>query len=233
MMQQPNRKFARCLYMTENSVRLFHYDYAGAQYGPLVNIHEDPVTFVRYIIAVSTFDEVELGFDTSIVWKHKNGKKHPGYISVIDQNDVRARYRMRDAEPCIGHTEIVSRGLRVWQVSHPKTSQKLIIKDSWVGPGRTAEWENLLLAKGLPGVVQVVSMEARRFPFTKAFRATPVKPAAHHRSKSRIVLVEVGESIVDCRDEKKFLEAIRDIIAGRYHSHDTLVYLCTRANFMD
>ncbi|KAJ3520939.1 hypothetical protein NMY22_g12521 [Coprinellus aureogranulatus] len=226
LIQQTNREYVRCFYMTEKSIRFIHFDRAGAQFGPFVNIHEEPETFVQYILGACSFDEEQLGFDTSVVWKHdENGKKISGYISVTDENNIRTRYPMRMVDPWVAHPEIESRGLKVWKVSDPRSGKDLIIKDSWVGGHRAPEWQHLQRAKGIPGVVQMISMEAKCFPFTGTMRATPSmtpydNPTQYYKSKSRVILEQYGSKLVSCEDERQFLTASRDAIAGMQGLND-------------
>ncbi|KAJ3516024.1 hypothetical protein NMY22_g14306 [Coprinellus aureogranulatus] len=201
LIQQTNREFVRCFYMTENGMRLIHFDRAGAQFGPLVNIHQEPEIFVQYILGVCSFDEEQLGFDTSVFWKHdEDGKKISGYISVTDENNIRTRYPMRMVDPWVAHPEIESRGLKVWKATELLNG-------------------NLRRAKGVAGVVQMISMEAKCFPFTGTMRAHPSRtpydnPTQYHKSKSRVVLEQYGSKLVSCEDERQFLTALRDAIAG-------------------
>ncbi|TEB22004.1 hypothetical protein FA13DRAFT_1741386 [Coprinellus micaceus] len=208
--------------MTEQHVSLVHFDRGGAQYTPFINIHDDPYTFSRLVLAVSSFDECELGLDTSIRWRVECGLKVTGTIGVVDIERQYTEYCMLDVNPIAMHYDIRSRGLRIWRVRDDQTGEEVCIKDAWISEGDTLEYTLLERVRGVRGVVQMISYDICRTT-TRACRNPPAYleirgalPATCHKRESRIVLEAYGDNIVYCGVEKQAIAAFRDAIAGEY-----------------
>ncbi|RXW15441.1 hypothetical protein EST38_g10414 [Candolleomyces aberdarensis] len=98
---QPNRRYVRALVLTETNLRLFHFDRSGGLYTPYINIHQDPYTFVRLVIGLNSLDESVLGFDMSIQWKIKNGRKTDGTLTNRRNDDTKIVYSLSKVDPII------------------------------------------------------------------------------------------------------------------------------------
>lgn len=204
--------------MTEERVALVHFDRAGVQVTQEVQYHNHPEVLVRFILNVSTCDEKELGFDTNISWVLKNGRKVSGHINVLDAESHRTSYPMRSIEPAIAHSDIQSRGLRIWKVSDPATGKDLVIKDTWLSDGQALETEYLLRVRGVEGLVQMVAHDVDTYPTTVEMRAQPITPwekqSRANKVRLRMVLEEYGGGVAQCRDERKLIATLRDAVAA-------------------
>ncbi|KAJ2911556.1 hypothetical protein MD484_g8863, partial [Candolleomyces efflorescens] len=221
--QQPNRKFVRMLFMTEKLVRLFHFDRSGYQCTRLIDFHEEPHTFVRMIVRVSSPNESDLGLDTSIQWEIENGRKIRGTVTTIEGDGKTVKvYPMRYLEPCLYRRSMVADGTVVWEVKDPKMGEKVLIKDFWREEDRDCEGKHLERALGVPGVAQMISYEDNRGT-TKVLRGykddeivTKTK-LFKNRTLSRVVMEAYGESIFHFTDAKQVLYVFRDAIAGHFN----------------
>lgn len=195
-----------------------HFDRAGVQVTQEIQYHLHPEVLIRFIITVSSHDEQDLGFDTSISWVCKNGRKVSGHISILDENGRRISYPMRSLEPIVAHTDIQSRGLRIWKVTDPETGKNLIIKDTWLYECQTPETEYLLRVRGIDGLVQMVAHDTAAYPSTLEMRASPTTHledrSQANKVRHRMVLEEYGESVAQCRDERRVIGALRDVLAA-------------------
>ncbi|KAJ2914090.1 hypothetical protein MD484_g6303, partial [Candolleomyces efflorescens] len=214
-LHQPNRRFVRTLAITGHHLRLFHFDRSGAQYTPPLNIHDDPHTFVRLIIGITSPNESEIGLDTSIQWTIENGRKTSGKLTTIGADRGKAVYSLLDVEPFFSRCDILGRGTICWRVAHPENGEELLIKDSWRSEDRISEYVHLQEAVGTPGVVQMLSCESDRGQ-TRSLRAfgTRVPTGFANRIETRVVLRCYGNPVVVFTSAKKVLYALRDAIAG-------------------
>ncbi|RXW12691.1 hypothetical protein EST38_g13162 [Candolleomyces aberdarensis] len=214
--QQPNRRFVRCLIITEQHVRLFHFDRSGAQYTPYFNYHDHPHVFVRLILGLSSIDERVLGLDDSVQWTiGPAGVKTGGTLSTIGPDNSTVKYQLiMDSKPFIRHS-IRGRGTTCWPVRDSMGNQ-LLVKDYWMSEGRVPEFEMLKLATGVPGVGQMVSYEDRRAE-TRDYRGNVSVFGANifnNRIAIRIVLKAYGASIDKFTSAKQLFSAFRDAIAA-------------------
>ncbi|KAF6755167.1 hypothetical protein DFP72DRAFT_1067892 [Ephemerocybe angulata] len=159
--QQPNRLFLYTLAVTEERVRLIQFDRAGALYSPLFNYHDDPDTFIRIVVGLSSMDEAELGLDTSVQFQVIGDMKALGTIRVLDpKTNEFTNYKMRSVDPFLRREELFGRGTRMWDVEDADGT-RLYVKDAWIDPNLTPEYIILLKAKGVKGVQQIVDYEDR------------------------------------------------------------------------
>ncbi|KAJ3522680.1 hypothetical protein NMY22_g11782 [Coprinellus aureogranulatus] len=223
-------RFLRTLFLTEKHATLIHFDRSGAQYTSFVNVHNDPHTFVRLVLTISSFDERELGFDTSIRWRVEDGVKKSGTIGLLDRGRVYTEYKMLDVNPIMMHYDIRGRGLRLWKVQDPGTRESLFIKDAWISEEHTPEYLHLERVQGIPGVVQMKAFHVCR-SHTRAFRGFPADHeitghllSVPHRRESRIVLEAYGNNLVLCVVEEQVIGAFRDVIAGLANLRESGLY---------
>ncbi|RXW20944.1 hypothetical protein EST38_g4926 [Candolleomyces aberdarensis] len=217
---QPNRKFVRALILTEKRFRLFHFDRSGAECSPYFNVHDEAHLFVRLIMGLSSHDEAVLGFDTTIQWKHEDGRKYHGTITVEHDGEVKV-YTLNDPEPIFKRYTIRGRATTCWEATD-EFDNRVVIKDSWRSHDRTPEHEFLSEAKRLAqergielqGVVNMLAYQ-ENLAQTTQFRAQPQGGLdAHHRIQSRIVMPAYGSPIHGFRTRLEVLYAFRDVIAG-------------------
>ncbi|KAJ3516025.1 hypothetical protein NMY22_g14303 [Coprinellus aureogranulatus] len=216
--RQANRDCVRCIYITEETVALVHFDRAGVQATQEVRYHLHPEALIRFILAIASFDERELGFDTSIYWSIEEGRKVSGHISVVDSKGILTRYPLHSMEPTIAHCDIQSRGLQIWRAIDPATGKKVIIKDTWLFEAQKPEADFLNQVRGVEGMVQILAQDFGTYPTTAQMRAEPtaglVEPGRVNKIRYRVVLEEYGENVAHCRDERKLIGALRDGLAA-------------------
>ncbi|KAJ2913149.1 hypothetical protein MD484_g7249, partial [Candolleomyces efflorescens] len=187
---QPNRRFARVLVLTEQHLRLFHFDRSGAQYTPPIDFHGNPHTM--------------------------HGRKVGGTIKVHGPNGEDEFYKLVETTPFFCDNSIRGRATMCWNVRDPVTNEDLVVKDSWRTEDRLSEHLFMENAAGIPGVVQMVSCEPDRCD-TKSLREfSDVVPAGfRNRIETRIVMKSYGKSIRKFTSAKQLFCALRDAIAGQ------------------
>ncbi|TEB22651.1 hypothetical protein FA13DRAFT_1798641 [Coprinellus micaceus] len=150
--EQPNRIHIRSLIITEKHARLVHFDRAGSQITPPIDIHEHPKTLVRLVAGLSSINERTLGLDDSIQWTIVAGRKSQGTLTTAGPSGERKTFPILEQIP-IPRDWISGRATTCWRVQDPDTQEEFVVKDSWRPGDRVAEYELLELAKGVPGVV--------------------------------------------------------------------------------
>lgn len=222
---QPNRRFVRILFLTGRRLRLFHFDRSGAQYTPSIGINDDPHTFVRLVLGLSSPKESDIGLDSSIQWRIENGRKVGGTLTTCASNNAEIVYPLLNVDPFFRRTDIRGRCTTCWQVSDPVSGEELLVKDSSRTGDRIPEVVHLQEALGIPGVVQMVSCVPDRGQ-TKELRGFQdvVPTNFENRVETRIVMKCYGDSIANFTSAEQLLRALRDAIAGKF-SIDLLVSL--------
>ncbi|RXW20941.1 hypothetical protein EST38_g4922 [Candolleomyces aberdarensis] len=212
---QPNRRFVRVLLLTEQHVRLFHFDRSGAQYTPLLDFHDNPHTFVRLVLGLSSPRETDVGLDDSIQWTTQDGRKVSGTLRTCGTNNEDIIYQLAAIQPFFFNDSIRGRSTICWSVRDPITDEELVVKDSWRSEDRLSEHIFLQDAVGVPGVVQMVTCEPDRCE-TKSLREFgDVLPAGfRNRIETRIVMKTYGKSVCRYTSPKQLFCALRDAIAG-------------------
>ncbi|KAF6743499.1 hypothetical protein DFP72DRAFT_976484 [Ephemerocybe angulata] len=215
-LQQPNRNFVRSLIITQSSARLVHCDHSGVYLTPFFNIHRRPRTFMRLVLGLSSRKEDVLGFDTSIKWKvkSKDGRKRSGTITVVGDDGIPTSYILRMGRQPLVRQDFIGRGTTCWRAIHPVTGERVLIKDAWRPETRLSETDFLDTAKGIEGVVQVLSHQDR-LAETKGYRPDVFEwKDSENRIKSRVVMKQYGLPI-DCFTSRfQAIAALRDAIAG-------------------
>ncbi|KAF6760846.1 hypothetical protein DFP72DRAFT_1062585 [Ephemerocybe angulata] len=77
---------------SETRVRLVHCDHSGGYKTTWLNIHDDPHTFIRLVLGLSSPRESVLGLDTSVQWTVKNGIRTSGTIATLDASGKKIKY---------------------------------------------------------------------------------------------------------------------------------------------
>ncbi|KAJ2915918.1 hypothetical protein MD484_g4505, partial [Candolleomyces efflorescens] len=242
-LHQPNRRFVRTISIDEMGVDLFHFDRSGLHRGSLNNYHSHfgARSFIRMLVVLSSVDEEVLGLDTSIRWKiDAAGRKSRGTLTVRDSETKKTtRYDLTSVQPVFKQYCLGNRGTVCWSVRDRNKKQTMIVKDSWRNESATPEYENLKQARGLRGVVQMVSYEEKRSQ-TKEFvlgMHLPDDPTggAANLIHSRIVMEQHGRHLGHFESEKQFLCALRDAISGHrglYIKGDTIHRDMSRGNIL-
>jgi hypothetical protein len=212
---QPNRRFVRVLVLSGHQLRLFHFDRSGAQYTPSLDIHDDPHTFVRLILGLSSPNEADIGLDTSIRWLILNGRKAGGALMMRGADNSQSLYPLLRKEPFFCRSSICGRSTTCWSVLDKRTDEELLVKSSWRSEDRTSEHIYLQEAVGVAGVVQMVSCEPDRCQ-TKYFRGFQTNAPAgfQNRVETRVVVKRYGSPITEFTSPREVLCALRDAIAG-------------------
>ena len=212
--EQPNRIHVRSLIITEKRARLVHFDRAGSQITPPIDIHEQPETLVRLVVGLSSTNERTLGLDDGIQWTIVDGRKSQGTLATTGPSGERKVFPILEQIP-IPRDWISGRATTCWRVQDPDTEEEFVVKDSWRPGDRVAEYELLEVAKGVPGVVQMVAYEPGRGE-TKDFRCPSTAGKFLNRIATRLTMKCCGGSIETFKSTLQLLCALRDAIAGTF-----------------
>jgi hypothetical protein len=206
----------RSITVTGRKVRLFHFDRGGAQHSPPFDIHDDPQTFIRLILGLSSLDEQTLGLDDTVQWTiGPDGQKVAGTIRTVRPDNTVVAYNLVMDRGPITHTSLCGRGTTCW-VARTANGEEVIVKDYWITQDLPSEVRLLDEVKGLPGVCQVLFHEDN-LARTKDFRGEAMAledSTSKNRTKTRIVMKAHGRSIEKFTSVTQFLSAFRDAIAG-------------------
>ncbi|TFK47997.1 hypothetical protein OE88DRAFT_1664997, partial [Heliocybe sulcata] len=136
--QQPNRDLVYASLLTEEQMQLHQYDRGGDLHSSFFNIHEDPVTFVKMILALSTEDLKKLGFDTRIYWE---GSQRCFRTVSEDSQEVKI-YTITEPNHPFRRQAIRGRGTTCW-VIEDENGEKFVLKLAWRTFERQPEWHFL------------------------------------------------------------------------------------------
>ncbi|KAJ3525594.1 hypothetical protein NMY22_g10509 [Coprinellus aureogranulatus] len=219
LIQQPNRKYVRTAVFTEHCVRVIHFDRSGAKYGPWINIHQDPYTFVRLVLGLSSTREELLGLDTTVQWTIKKGRKVEGTIKMIDSQGEDLTFDLIDVHPVFIRAALRGRGTTCWHARKRggNDDETVLIKDAWRSEGRASEHILLEEVKGVNGVAQLLHYHDHRAE-TKEFRGAqaPGQPKFFNRLWLRVVMKQYGRSLKHFTSELQAVGALRDTIYAHY-----------------
>lgn len=222
--RQPNRNFCRAIIITEKTVRLVHYDRTGTYITPACDYHQDPYTFVRLVLGLTSTDENVLGFDTSIQWTIKNGKKVSGTITTTSAAEANPEaqgtvvYDLAKINPVFSRPNLCGRGTTCWLVEQ-SGGKNLMIKDAWRTDTRMAEHHYLDAAKSVSGVVQMISYQY--LCQTSDYRPSSYDGDAvpESRRKLRIVMEVYGPDISRYKSRYQLVSALRSAIKAHRNLH--------------
>ncbi|KAF6760808.1 hypothetical protein DFP72DRAFT_1003437 [Ephemerocybe angulata] len=213
--KQGNRLFCRSILMTETHARLLHCDRSGAYKTRPLNIHDDPNTFVRLILGLSSPTEAILGFDTSVQWTVKNGRRVSGTITTLDAVGKRIKYHLNTDKHIIVTGGVRGRGTVCWHAKD-KDGKALLLKDSWRTDVQRPEHTFLERAKGLVGVVQMIAFEDNRAE-TKLFRPAGFDftiAGFDNRTMCRVTMPCYGLAVHQFTSQAQAIAALRDAVQG-------------------
>ena len=222
---QPNRKFVRCLLVSEKTFRLVHFDRSGAEVSERLNIHTDYIKFIRTIVALTSPDEAAIGFDTSIQWTIDplTGRKIAGTLQYSQRTNGSKRatkktYHLVQVHPIARHV-IRGRATTCWLVAEvlDNWTETFVIKDSWTSAGRAEE--HLLLLRtaefNLEGVCEYISHEIKRGE-TKEFRSRSSRTNIlfSNRIAARVMFKAYGKHLQHFETTLQLFRALYDAISG-------------------
>jgi hypothetical protein len=180
--------------------------------------------FIRLVLGLSSSDESELGLDVSIQWKIEEGRKVGGTLKTGSKpGGAEISYKLASVEPIWAPFNsqgpcILGPCATYWSVVDPQSGRKLLVKDAWRSEERVSEKTYLEKAKGVPGVIQMISCEenrgeTRELGGFEGFIDTP--PSFNNRISIRIVMDNEGRLIKDFTSPMEVVLALRDAIAGQ------------------
>ena len=194
-------------------------------YSSAVNIHNDPNTFVRFILGASSDNAEFVGFDSTIFFE--DGKRYIMLPDAKNKNSME-RYPLKNMEPVFDQRAIRGRGTCCWLVDID--GELFIVKDAWRSAEREPEWKFLQKVGGLDGVGQMKAYQDNLSCISKLRGLNPkclpayLKEAFDERILSRITLICHGRSIESFKTRLQLLYAYRDAICGMFIAHAIVVY---------
>lgn len=222
LIQQATRIFVRCIVLNRVTFRLFHFDRAGAQYTPPINIHSDAETFVRLLLGISSLDEAVLGFHPAFKWtiSPTTGRKLEGTVTVKDAiTGVETCYEITQPQPETRCYTIRGLGIVYWRAKFPgPNGRQVLVKIAWRSEGRVPEHVHLTKAIGIPGIGQLISYHNNEISIADLRNRDWVAPSKgcsfHNAFGTCIVLEACGRPLIYFKSELQFLSALRDSLAG-------------------
>ncbi|KAF7300650.1 hypothetical protein HMN09_00950500 [Mycena chlorophos] len=222
---QPNRNFVRIPLVGPNTLRVAHFDRGGPHVSPAFNYHtkKGAIIFFKLVWLLSSIQEDDLGYDTSIFWK--DGERH---VTVqVDQNTTRTLQIMDSrTRPLFFRRTIVSRGTKCWGVKDATSGAEFYLKDYWMADKRTAETIFLEKLRGVFGVAElhyfqtdIATVYEQRLrkadeDLPRTYSNNGVRQSVNNRSLMRLVLKRYAGALSDAPCALHFLRAIRDIVIG-------------------
>ncbi|KAF6761863.1 hypothetical protein DFP72DRAFT_1042005, partial [Ephemerocybe angulata] len=73
--EQPNREFVRCVAISEKHALLVHFDRVGAQIFPIIDIHQDPFSFLRILFAQTLSTKRRSGWTPEFAGKFETAER--------------------------------------------------------------------------------------------------------------------------------------------------------------
>ncbi|KAJ6449718.1 hypothetical protein C8R47DRAFT_1230544 [Mycena vitilis] len=142
---QDNRRFVVSIAFMATHIRLFVFDRAGLVATAPFDLHKDPETFVRVMVALMfTNDPAVLGYDTSII---KIGDHRFIEVDGIRYQIIKTLF-ISDV--------VRGRGTVCWHARHG--DKDFVIKDTWADDSRPhTEADILRMAEDIEGVPKVIA----------------------------------------------------------------------------
>ncbi|KAF6760834.1 hypothetical protein DFP72DRAFT_959503 [Ephemerocybe angulata] len=215
---QLNRVFSRALLFTETRVRLVHCDRSGGYKTTWLNIHNDPRTFIRLVLGLSSPRESALGLDTSVQWTVRNGVKVAGTIATLDTSGKKVKHQLMMGVPYFVKHSVRGSGTVCW-IAKDKAGKRILIKDAWRTDAQVPEYTFLERAKGLAGVAEILAAEDDRAQ-TKTLRTGTFDfalPDFYNRTMCRVTMECYGSPLHQFTSQRQALAAIRDAIKGHWN----------------
>ncbi|KAF8663700.1 hypothetical protein AX16_000875 [Volvariella volvacea WC 439] len=203
--KQLNRRFVYTLWFTEDMLVVHQFDRSGCIWSDGIDIHECPELVVKWILGVSSSNEVAMGFNTTIRWR---GRRR--YVQTLNSDQEPAEYEIDLTEEIHHSPCVVGPGTTWWPLVGDH--RKWTMKEYWRGTNDPREEEFLMAARGLPGVAQMVSYEFGEV--TSDLRGVDQGPYFSPRQLVRITQKHYGLPITQFQSPLQLLRALRDTIQG-------------------
>ncbi|KAF8663683.1 hypothetical protein AX16_000858 [Volvariella volvacea WC 439] len=202
---QLNRRFVYALWFTEDMLAVHQFDRSGCIWSEGIGIHESPERVVRWILGVSSPDEVALGFNTTIRWR---GRRR--YVQTLNSEQEPAEYEIDLNEKIIHSPCIVGTGTTCWPLIGD--DGPWLMKEYWRELNEQREEEFLVAVRGVQGVAQVVSYEIGET--TSDIRAVEPRIGFRPRQFIRITQKQYGSPITQLQSPLQLLRVFRDAVQG-------------------
>ncbi|KAA8894639.1 hypothetical protein FN846DRAFT_819189 [Sphaerosporella brunnea] len=148
---QPCRRSVHAFTLCGHYLRAWLFDRSGAIGSTLVDIHAQPVLFLRIICGYASMDATQLGFDPSIKWDR-------GEETVYDPT-VALEIK---TEPIFSRHAIVTRGSACWKArlyeAAPTSEWMYAVKDQWRASERDSECGIISSMMREDGIDQIVGL---------------------------------------------------------------------------
>ncbi|KAG8948135.1 hypothetical protein FRC04_010047 [Tulasnella sp. 424] len=184
--EQFDRKFAYTVTLTNTECRVFHWDTVGCRVTEPINIYNNPVLFLWVMGRLATMTPTELGYDdhfsnagramfsqalTTTLTIHESGIRQffehkqpspsecpsasPPLVLELDTS----HFLFESRASLLDRVTRVWRGVVVENTDPWTTGASRVIKQDWADDARPNEGYFYQLAKGIPGVTQLLRME--------------------------------------------------------------------------
>nr|GAT42750.1 predicted protein [Mycena chlorophos] len=237
LVHQHNRNFVRIPIITHKDCRVVHFDRGGVHASAPFNYHteEGAVLFTKLVYLMSSLDEQDVGYDTSIFWE--NGAR---CIQVqapckwnVDVGQWQSKPRTIKLQlvrlrPIFFRRTIRARGTKCW-IARDTEGHEWYVKDYWMSCGRTPESDFLKDVRGGFGVAELHAWQdtiATVFQqrgreageeLLGTFGEKGRKPI-DNRSLMRMVLKRYRGTLNKLSSALLILLAIRDVVRGHQHA---------------
>ncbi|KAJ7625017.1 hypothetical protein DFH06DRAFT_1008349 [Mycena polygramma] len=212
--KQDNRRFIISIAFMATTIRLYIFDRAGVVTSDCFDLHKDPETFVRVMVAfMFTNDPAVLGYDTSIT-KTDDGR----FIEV-------AGVKYKIVKTLFISDVVRGRGTVCWHARHG--DQDFVIKDTWADDSRPhTEAEILKMAHGVEGVPKVIAdviviingvegtTHHLRSNITPGTDIDKQYSAIERRIHRRLVLTPFGNALPTFATRKELISIFIDVVTA-------------------
>ncbi|KAG8915108.1 hypothetical protein FRC01_003786 [Tulasnella sp. 417] len=186
LMEQFDRKFVITVSLSATQCRLFHWDSVGCHATEKIDIHHNPILFIRCIARLAMMTPAELGYDehfsnagralsdekitTTLTIREspiqQDLDRAPGSVAMLP-NAVNSRLLELDTEHvlCGSNGELFHRYTRVWSGKEIldamtwETGPSRVVKQTWAKDTRPCEGYFYTLTKKIPAVSSLLIME--------------------------------------------------------------------------
>ncbi|KAG8919035.1 hypothetical protein FRC01_001513 [Tulasnella sp. 417] len=187
LMEQFDRKFVITVSVSATKCRLFHWDTVGCHCTEPIDIHNDPILFIRCIARLAMMTPAELGYDehfsnagrvlsnqkiattltmrASPVWQNLDGEPGSEEMPLVDGGtplllELDTEDFLSESRGMLFHPYTrVRRGKEITDVNTWKTGPTRVVKQSWAEGTWPREGYFYKLAKDIPAVCSLVLME--------------------------------------------------------------------------
>ncbi|KAG9037932.1 hypothetical protein FS837_001346 [Tulasnella sp. UAMH 9824] len=170
LMEQFDRKFVLTVSLSATQCRLFHWDSVGCHVTEPINIHADPILFIRCIARLAMMTPAELGYDEHFSNAGRVLSDERLTTTLIVRESPIHQYL--DTEPSSGErpsflseSREMHRYTRVWrgkevsEVNIWKAGPTRVVKQSWTEDTRPCEGYFYKLTKGVSAISSLALME--------------------------------------------------------------------------